>query len=126
MQTSDRPRLGERIAAFAMGLMGTWTALLMVLLGTLLWWQHAPPPGGWARAIADDAYPFVFWGNVVSLLTLIDIILVRMAQVAQQKRDEAREASQTAILRAVNAQNQAIAALLERHVRQERGGGKGA
>jgi len=124
----ERLSIGERASNLFNALTGTWTAALFWTALTAVWWMHSPPPGGWARAIADDGYPFTFWGAIVSYVTLVQEIIIRTGQRAQQRRAERADARQGAIIEAVrqdvDATAQAVLALRRVLAYQEDGTAK--
>lgn len=115
MQT-ERLSLGERASNLFNALTGTWSAAAFWTALTAAWWLHSPPPGGWAKAVADDAYPFTFWGALVSYVTLVQEIIIRTGQRAQQRRAERADQRQAAIIDAVRQDVEATeAAVLALH-----------
>ena len=87
----QRPGFGERISVGFTRAMRSWYFLLFFLVVWGAWWTVGAPTGGWWYFVThwSDPFPFPFWGNCLAALTMVDLIVVGIAQVKQGDRQEA-------------------------------------
>lgn len=100
------------MSRFVQRIVRTWTFIGLYTGLTAYWWLAHPPPGGWVATVRDDQYPWGFWTSCASLLALWIENMIGLGQLDQQHRDTAMMGSLAEMLRAVQAQTNAILRLL--------------